>query len=431
MRVLLIAYEWPPITAAQSLRWYYLANGLAELGVSVHVLCPRVRADTPFPGQIHPNVQEHRVWPGPFIGIPQSLAYRASASNNASPEARFERKPSLLASSKLRGAYIRIRRVLDHLIFPDVRSEWYPFARPALLRLLEQHKFDAIVSSHEPGVDLLLGLLAQRKTKLPWLVDLADPLLAPYTPKWRRWLDHWFEGLVLRRSTKIILTTHKLIDVLVSRHAEVGEAKFSVVSQGGAFYDSADSRAQKSRHSLHLVFTGNFYHGFRDPLELVKSLRILNNKGIKLTIAGNNAAFVPLFDGIDNVEFLGPISHFQALNLQQEADLLLNIGNGQSDQLPGKIFEYLVSGRPILHIRGSSDDPTEPYLADHSCAFVSDNKAESIQEVLKRIISLHESKALCTTQESTRILREMHGWSARASALKEVIDRAITGGRLG
>ena len=148
-----------------------------------------------------------------------------------------------------------------------------------------------------------------------------------------------------------------------------------------------------------------------------------------LTIAGNNAAFVSLFEGIDGINFLGAVDHFEALKLQQQADILVNIGNSQSDQLPGKVFEYLVSDKPIFHIRGCSQDPTESYLNDHSCAFVADNDEASIGMTLERILDAHASGALQTSADSSQMLVEKHGWPARALVLNQVLADAVSRSR--
>ena len=42
LRILLIAYEFPPSPSPQSLRWAYLANRLVAAGHDVHVLAPDI-----------------------------------------------------------------------------------------------------------------------------------------------------------------------------------------------------------------------------------------------------------------------------------------------------------------------------------------------------------------------------------------------------
>lgn len=76
----------------------------------------------------------------------------------------------------------------------------------------------------------------------------------------------------------------------------------------------------KKVDELHFVFTGNFYHAFHNPIELVKALKMSSNR-IKITIAGNNAAFVALLMA-SRINFLRAGDHFEALSLQQQADIL-------------------------------------------------------------------------------------------------------------
>ena len=114
MRILLIAYEFPPIIAAQSLRWFYLANELARLGVEVHVLCSDMPALPPFEEEFAPGVVIHRVWPGPYVGLSQWAYLHLS---------RRQQGASGAASIGGNSVWLRMhrwgRRVLDQVIFPD------------------------------------------------------------------------------------------------------------------------------------------------------------------------------------------------------------------------------------------------------------------------------------------------------------------------
>ncbi|MCA0441612.1 MAG: glycosyltransferase [Proteobacteria bacterium] len=417
MQVLLLAYEWPPITAAQALRWYYLTNGLAQRGVSVHVLCPDITSIPPYAVSNHLGIAEYRVWPGPFIGLAQKLAGAARASDSAT-QVVVQRT----SQSWLMRTYKGARSFLDQLLYPDVRTEWYPFARRRLARLLSEHSFDVIISSHEPGVDLLLGLWAQKHAGVPWVVDMADPLCTPYAPRWRRWLDKWFEGLVLRRADKVILTTDVLREVLMQRHAELSIEKFSTIPQGAPDeVGAATGRAWAWPGKLHIVFTGNFYEAFRNPAEFAMALRLLKHENIALTIAGDNLRFAGLFEGAPNVRFLGRVDHFECLALQAAADVLLNIGNSQSYQIPGKIYEYLVTGKSILHLRGSAQDPTEEVLIGVDSAYVADNVCESISVALKNLFECWKQGRLGMSDASRRKFVDLHGWSARAEVLQRLL----------
>ena len=66
----------------------------------------------------------------------------------------------------------------------------------------------------------------------------------------------------------------------------------------------------------------------------------------------------------------GPLPPAEAAALEQDADVLLNLGNTRDEQMPSKIFAFLGSGKPILHLAASDTDPTLPYLARYPLALV-------------------------------------------------------------
>ena len=50
--------------------------------------------------------------------------------------------------------------------------------------------------------------------------------------------------------------------------------------------------------------------------------------------------------------------------------MLLNLGNRYDNQMPSKLFGYLGTGKPVLHLAVSESDPTLPYLARYPLALV-------------------------------------------------------------
>lgn len=420
MKILLIAYEFPPIVAAQSLRWHYLANELARQGSEVHVVSPAMPAASSFPPGSAAALKVHRTWPGPFVGLSQRLSARVTGERGASSAHDIGvRRPAFLR------AYVLARKLLDAALYPDVRTEWYPYARRRIKELLAAERFDLVVSSHEPGVDLLLGLWVKRTHGLPWLVDLADPLLAPYSPKWRRWLDRRVERRVLFTADGVMVTTPRLVDLLCHRHGERLRNRFHVVPQG--FHVATAPRPARTADGvLKLLYTGTFYREFRNPAQLAQALRALSDRRISLTIVGDNAAVAPLFHGIPGVRFLAKSDHFACLAMQREADVLLNMGNSQDYQVPGKIYEYLGAGRPILHIRSAATDHGADLIAQTGAGWVVDNEAAQIQQALERLLQAWGSGELESGIGRHEDLIGLHSWEQRASACLRAMEDMLT-----
>lgn len=421
MRILLIAYEFPPIIAAQSLRWFYLSDELACRGVEVHVLCPDLPALPDYPVRLHDRVIPHRVWPGPYVGLSQRLASTALGKQPvSSATAGATGHPALWAVYRL------TRRLLDQVLYPDLRTEWYPFAKPKLRALLAQYPFDAVISSHEPGVDLLLGWWAKKHFARRWVVDLGDPLLTPYTPAWRRGIDRRFERFVLDRADRIVVTTDSVQDLLCERHRRVDRSRFVSIPQGFSARQRTTDQPPPARplpaDRMNIVFTGTFYRDFRSPERLALALRALAAREAALTIAGDNASFRALFDQISNVRFTGRIDHFQCLELQRQADLLLNIGNVQAYQLPGKLYEYFGAGKPILHIQTGAPDPGAALIQSLGAGLVVENDVARIRESLAKLIEAWRGGGLNALFSPHHAAIHQHSWENRATAYHQLLS---------
>ncbi|MDS4019332.1 MAG: glycosyltransferase [Candidatus Competibacter sp.] len=417
MRILVIAYEFPPIIAAQSLRWFYLTEELARLGVEVHVLCPEFSALEAFPFAFNNKVTVHRTWPGPYVALSQSLAKK------------IDRSSSKWATDVIQGPslpqkiYQSIRKFLDNLLFPDLRTEWYFFAKKSLRSLLNSYQFDALISSYEPGVDLLLGLWAQKKYGVKWIVDLGDPILAPYTPRWRRKIDSWFEKRVLERAERIVLTTDQIRPLLCKRHHLTNPSKFVCIPQGFPHHRFSTVRTDFAlpRGIMNIVFTGTFYRDFRSPTNFASALRALKTNKIMTTLIGDNFEFISMFEGINNIKFIGKISHFECLAIQNKADLLLNIGNIQDYQVPGKIYEYIGARKPILHIKTGMHDPGADLIEQLHAGLVVFNDPEKIGAALLSLVECWQDCQLSTLYSADPGIVDHHSWAVRANSFQNLL----------
>ena len=313
------------------------------------------------------------------------------------------------------------RDVLNRIVYPDIRSEWYLFARHKLQQLLTKNQYDLVVSSHEPAVDIFLGFYA-RKKGVSWIVDLGDPLLTPYSRPWRRKLDLRVEKRVMQKASHVVVTDDKVIDLLVQRHGEHLRPKFSTISQGFPAVQAAPT--SKANECFTICFTGNFYSDFRNPEQLALALRALPDIGFELYLIGNNHRFAPVFEGIHGVHFLGQKNHSDCLAWQRASDLLINIGNVQNYQIPGKIYEYLGSRKPILHIQTSESlDPGADLIEKMGAGTVVKNDAHDISKALKEIYSQWQSSPESLIAHRQEALILSHTWQNKALLYSRLFSR--------
>lgn len=87
---------------------------------------------------------------------------------------------------------------------------------------------------------------------------------------------------------------------------------------------------------------------------------------------------------LTHICFHGFVEHSEALEAERNADILLNMGNIDSDFIPSKIFEYISMGRKVLHIYKDDTDSALPYMQRYpkSCnVSILANKEENLKEI--------------------------------------------------
>lgn len=482
MRIVLVAYDFPPIPSPQSLRWAYLVRELALQGHEIHVLTP----DLPGYGagglpQLPETVAVHRVYPGPLSALlrggrkapakaavpvpspassapsvapvpslepvlPPSWTHAAvpgtvpSMSEPARNVHSFEEpdwngrfgneahtglqsspasKPAGIAvpagnghayhdlnwKGRLRhrvengfrsapatlnwkGRLVeRLKRGLSRVIFPDYRAEWLPWARRDLRSLLDKVRPDLVVTSHEPACSLPLGLEAKR-LGYRWVADLGDPVLATYTPEHWKERAHQLERNVCHQADMVCVTTEKTALLLEQRHGRT-PARRLVLTQGydAAFVDREELAAAVpfDGRRLELLYTGSFY-AFRRADALIAAVEAV--PGVRLSVATINAPDY-LLEAVarhpEKFRLLGFLSHTVALSAQRRCDVLVNIANADPVQIPGKVYEYLGAGRPMIHLRGATVDATSELIDATGGGWHMPTGSEDLNDLLRQL----------------------------------------------
>lgn len=434
MRILLIAYEFPPSPSPQSLRWAYLVRELAALGHEIHVLTIDLGPDDPGLPALPASVRVHRTWAGPIRGMMARRRWQRvrRANPTQAPAARDARQPASehgLPTGQLRpGWKVRMWDALQviarAIVFPDLRGEWLRPARARMQRLLRESPPDIVISSHEPATTLELGLLASRQG-FPWVADLGDPVLAPYTPAhWRR-RSLQLESDVCRHADRVLVTSAQAAELLRQRH---GAARVELLTQG--FPETAAEASPPHRDepgadpTLELLYTGSFY-AFRSADALLAA--VLGCEGVRLSVASVTIPAVLQAAAArhpDRIRLLGFLPHATTLALQRRADVLVSIANADSSQVPGKLYEYAGALRPILHLASGDDDPSAAWIRQHERGWVTGGEADAIGAELARLRDLKQNARLEAGLDLGPERVRAHGWPALARRLDALLHAA-------
>jgi glycosyltransferase involved in cell wall biosynthesis len=414
MRVLLVAYEFPPSPSPQALRWLHFARELAGTGMQLQALAPTVDGNGL---AAMGGIQVIRTFPGPMMAAIGALRSRSGRQPSATPEGGGA--PGYGSLNWKGRAIERMQATAGRFIFPDVRGEWTPWARHTLRRLLAKQRPDVVVTSHEPANTLLLGLEA-RRSGIPWVADLGDPVLAAYTP------PHWqrralaLEAAVCREADQVVVTCLETRALLQHRHG-IPASRVQIICQG--FDAAAPSERVDGSGMLELLYTGRFYD-FRRPDALMEA--VVRTSGVRLTIATPELPqrLRPLIDQHpDHFRILPVLPHREAISLQKRAHVLVDLANDDLPQMPGKFYEYLGACRPILHV-GSPSDGAARLLEKLARGWSCDNDAATLAKLLRCLAARCNQGTLEQGLDLGAESVAEYGWDRLAARMSGVISSA-------
>jgi hypothetical protein len=99
---------------------------------------------------------------------------------------------------------------------------------------------------------------------------------------------------------------------------------------------------------------------------------------------------------MENTQVLGYVSHQEAIKHQKKSQILLLIEINSTDTeciIPGKLFEYLVSGRPILAIGPLKSDIQDLIQKTNTGVYFNYEEKEKLkQQILEYYILFQEGK---------------------------------------
>lgn len=366
-RVLIITYDFPPSLEIGGHTCAQIARHLPRYGWKPLVLTVKTRYidafDAASEGTNSALTVRTGMIPHPFV------IYRSVKSKFRRQAGRNEQG---IASNGMTGAFRRW--AVSLLGLPDPYTGWIIPAVISGMAVIRKHQVVHILSSGPRWTNHLVGLALARLTGLPWTALFQDPLKY-WTPLElerppRDLPDRVVRGLeraVVKRANVVVCVTEPHTALLRQAYPKLLATKFITIPHG---YDDAEwdnvtgksSQCIRGRNDNFIItYSGTLYMK-RNPLPVFRALRALADSGdisldqIRVDFIGNCnlAEGKPVTDmakecGIGEcVHITGLLSRQETLIRVIQSDLLLLFAEDLTQQIPGKTYEYLRAGRPIL-----------------------------------------------------------------------------------
>ena len=354
MKILIITYYWPPSGGAGVQRWLKFTKYLPENGIEPIVITTK---DGDYPA-IDSSLEKDIPKDVKIIKTFTPTINKISGKKRAAPYGSLTTNERDSLKRRL-AIWIRL-----NFIFPDARKIWNGFALNAAEKVLKTDKIDLMITTGPPHSTHLIGLKLKKKYNLPWIADFRDPWCdIDYLKNVKRSfltekLDRKLEQNVVQNCDLAISINHDILKKIGA------EGKGVIIPNG---FDAEDYKEYPYESDKFTISYFGHITPEREPDAVINALNKLYEQGIddiSLDFFGNVDDKERLLSlaKYDFIKFHNYIPHEEVMKKIQQAGILLLVINNRADNLgiiTGKIFEYLVSRKPILALGPKDGEANE------------------------------------------------------------------------
>ncbi len=390
-KILIITYYWPPAGGPGVQRWLKFAKYLPEFGWKPVVYTPENPSYPLLDESLMKDIPENIDIIKTKIWEPYQLAEKLNKSNKKFKAGQFDVGKNQSWKSKL-SIWVR-----GNFFIPDARVFWVKPSVKFMEKYLKDHEIEVIVTSGPPHSLHLIGLhLKKKMPHIRWIADFRDP-----------WTEiSYYKHLKLIKSSD---KKHRQLENDVFKNADITLATSYTDAENfrrnGAHaicitngFDETDAHSQ----DVSLAYRDKFVLSYigvleqlRNPENLWKALDELVKT--HASFAENfTLKFVGRIDdkilnSIENSDLkshilnLGYLAHDKAVEEMKSSSLLLitNFPNESSKGIiPGKIFEYLATGKQIISFGPNDADVSRILKETNAGKHFGYNDSEVIKDFI-------------------------------------------------
>ena len=385
-KVLIITYYFPPAGGPGVQRWLKFIKYLPDFGVQPYVYVPENPTYPIIDEKLVAEISNQAIVIKRKIIEPYGLA--SIFSKNKTKKISSGIIPNKKKQGFLEQLFLWIR---GNLFIPDARVFWVKPSVKFLKNYIRENGIDTIVTSGPPHSLHLIGMQLKTDLNIKWIADFRDPWTTiGYHQSLR--LSESSERKHKEMECEVLNTADLIVVTSKTTKAEfnaITKRPIEVITNG---YDVEKVARQALDQKFTLAHIGSFLSD-RNPRILWKSLKeiIKENKAFskdfELKLMG--AVSSDILDTIDEfkltkyVNNLGYVSHNEALAHQRKSQVLLLVeidSVATKSIIPGKLFEYMVSERPILAIGPEDSDFAEIIAETNTGVFFTYDEKERLKD---------------------------------------------------
>ncbi|MDY8135539.1 glycosyltransferase family 4 protein [Aquimarina sp. 2201CG5-10] len=400
LKVLIITYYWPPAGGPGVQRWLKFVKYLKEFDVEPIVYIPENPTypleDTSLSSEINESIT--------VLKQPIFEPYRF-AEIFSKKETKVISKGIIAGKEKQSLIQKVLLFIRGNFFIPDARVFWVKPSVKYLSKYLSDNKIETIITTGPPHSVHLIGEKLKKQLPINWVADFRDP-----------WTTIGYHDKL--KLTKRSIKKHKALEkevlqttdhILVTSYTtqkefqQITNKPISVITNG---FDTELISKTTLDSQFTISHIGSLLSG-RNPKNLWKALYELTKENsafaeafrLQLVGAVSEDVLASINEaGLEDfVNFKGYVSHKDAIEIQRSSQVLLLIEIDSKETqciIPGKLFEYMVSKRPILALGPKDADISKLISETNSGSFFEYHEFQNIKSLLRNYFLKYQEKKL-------------------------------------
>jgi len=322
---------------------------------------------------------------------------------------RFELRHFLRKRFRKRWQFKLVESLLLLPVFPfylleklliNLESEWSWFFVAAVRGyfLCRRYRPQVIYSTGGTASAHVAADMIRSLTKLPWLAETQDPLVHDH--EWRRGtrvlkVYRWLERRICEHADSFIFLAQAAREHMAARTGLQECGKVIYPGSVPSFFQPGIYRKNPACHFAHFGTLGGnrnlvvFTRALQMCLQANRFDRSLVRVDVYGALDGLSARTIEEAGLQDLVTHHGMLARKEALLAMQKADCLLLVQDTvffSSETIPSKVYEYLLSGRPILGLVHHNAELSS-MLAESGNFPAAADSPEAVAEELAKIVT--------------------------------------------